>query len=233
MLLILFGLIHVPDRFCKIQKRFFRQIICRRNRCFHRSLLQRKHTVIVSIRDNSIPAATILAFMPVNAGIAQTGIFVSFKLINSIVHQRIIEHTERYQQLKIFDIQTRYFLKKPRFQLCDNILKAVFTIICQIHKHRNTSSKLDQLFLYFFALILKSVLLDFKGTLTVEACAVGVTFVLLVGAAQFSGNVLRRPNVSIFLSLMMAYVYDLTVLRGGRPRFGKGKIAGKRAEEGE
>ena len=88
-------------------------------------------------------------------------------------------------------------------------------------------------FLYFFALILKSVLLDFKGTLTVEACAVGVTFVLLVGAAQFSGNVLRRPNVSIFLSLMMAYVYDLTVLRGGRPRFGKGKIAGKRAEEGE
>ena len=71
-------------------------------------------------------------------------------------------------------------------------------------------------FLYFLALILRAIWKDFKGTLTVEACAVGITFVLLVGAAQFSGNVLRRPNVSIFLSLILAYIYDLTVLRGQR-----------------
>ena len=75
-------------------------------------------------------------------------------------------------------------------------------------------------FLYFLALIVKSVWKDFRGTLTVEACAVGITFVLLVGAAQFSGNVLRRPNVSIFLSLILAYIYHLTVLQGGRPLFG-------------
>ena len=75
--LLLFGLIHIPDSFRKIQKWLFRQIICRRNWYFYQSLLQSEHTVIVSIHDNSIPTATVLAFMPANASIAQAGIFVS------------------------------------------------------------------------------------------------------------------------------------------------------------
>ena len=95
--LLLFGLIHIPDSFRKIQKWLFRQIICRRNWYFYQSLLQSEHTVIVSIHDNSIPTATVLAFMPANASIAQAGIFVSLELINGIVHQRIIEYTERHQ----------------------------------------------------------------------------------------------------------------------------------------
>ena len=89
--------------------------------------------------------------MPVNARVAQAGIFVSLELVNGIVHQRIIKHTERYQQLKIFDIQTRYFLEKPWFQLCNNILQASFPIIGQVHKNWNTGSKLNQLLLNLFA----------------------------------------------------------------------------------
>ena len=64
--------------------------------------------------------------------------------------------------------------------------------------------------LYFALLILKGLVTDFKGVFTVEAGAVGITLCLILGAAQFSGNVLRRPNVSIFLSLMLAYAYWLT-----------------------
>ena len=31
----------------------------------------------------------------------------------------------------------------------------------------------------------------------------------MLGIAQYSGNVLRRPNVSIYLSVMLAYIYYL------------------------
>ena len=89
--------------------------------------------------------------MPVNTCVAQAGVFVSLKLVNGIVHQRIIEHTKRYQQLKIFDIQTRYFLEKLWLQLCDDILQASFSIIGQVHENGNTGSKLNQLFLNLFA----------------------------------------------------------------------------------
>lgn len=67
--------------------------------------------------------------------------------------------------------------------------------------------------LYFVMLILKKLIKDFKGSFTLENGAVAVTFILLVGAAQMSGNVLRRPNVSIYLSLILAYIYYLCVLK--------------------
>ena len=89
--------------------------------------------------------------MPVNAGIAQAGIFVSLELVNGIIHQRIIEHAKRYQQLEIFDIQTCYFFEKSRLQLCDDILQASFSIIGQIHENGNTGGELNQLLLNLFA----------------------------------------------------------------------------------
>ena len=75
--------------------------------------------------------------------------------------------------------------------------------------------------LYFAALIVKGLLTDFKGVFSVEAGAVGITLCLILGAAQFSGNVLRRPNVSIYLSLMLAYAYWLTAGRRGIRLFEK------------
>ncbi|MBQ3404391.1 MAG: O-antigen ligase family protein [Oscillospiraceae bacterium] len=67
--------------------------------------------------------------------------------------------------------------------------------------------------LYFLFIIIRRLFADFRGTLTAEMCAVGITFGFLLGAAELSGNVLRRPNVSLYLSLIMAYIFYLTVLR--------------------
>lgn len=49
--------------------------------------------------------------------------------------------------------------------------------------------------------------------LTVEMGAVGMTFLLGIIAAQISGNVLRRPNVTAYFAAAAACVYSLTVLR--------------------
>lgn len=47
--------------------------------------------------------------------------------------------------------------------------------------------------------------------LTVEMGAVGMTFLLAVIAAQISGNVLRRPNVTVYFAVAAACLYHLTV----------------------
>lgn len=49
-----------------------------------------------------------------------------------------------------------------------------------------------------------------KGFLTVEMGAVGMSFLLAVIAAQISGNVLRRPNVTIYFALAAACLFSLT-----------------------
>lgn len=45
---------------------------------------------------------------------------------------------------------------------------------------------------------------------SVELLVALMTLVLLLLAAQFSGNVLRRPNVSIYLSAVLAYIHCIT-----------------------
>ncbi len=47
--------------------------------------------------------------------------------------------------------------------------------------------------------------------LTLEMGAVGMTFLLAIIAAQISGNVLRRPNVTVYFAAACACVYQLTV----------------------
>ena len=66
---------------------------------------------------------------------------------------------------------------------------------------------------YFLVLIVMKLFKKFWKTLTLEAGAVGTTLVLMLGAAQLSGNVLRRPNVTIYFSLILAYVYYLCKLQ--------------------
>ena len=51
--------------------------------------------------NNRIPPSDIFAFMFVYARIDQTGIFISFKFINRVVHQRTIKNPKTYQQFKI------------------------------------------------------------------------------------------------------------------------------------
>ena len=50
-----------------------------------------------------------------------------------------------------------------------------------------------------------------KRFLTLEMGAVGMTFLLAIIAAQISGNVLRRPNVTVYFAAASACVYHLTV----------------------
>lgn len=49
--------------------------------------------------------------------------------------------------------------------------------------------------------------------LTLEMGAVGMTFLLGLIAAQISGNVLRRPNVTVYFAAVSACIYQLTVIR--------------------
>ena len=66
---------------------------------------------------------------------------------------------------------------------------------------------------YFVGLILVSLITRFKKTMTLENGAIAITFALMLGASQFSGNVLRRPNVSIYMSVILAYIYYQTVIK--------------------
>ena len=128
------------------------QVIRSGRRGFHRCLLQGKHLVVVGIREHCIPTATILALVTINAGIAQTGIFVPLEFVHGIVHQRVVEYTQRYQQFKVLHRQTGDLLEQTRLQLGDHVLKATLPVVGQIHKHRNAGSELDELFLNLLAL---------------------------------------------------------------------------------
>ena len=66
---------------------------------------------------------------------------------------------------------------------------------------------------YFALLIIVGLITRFNKLFTVESGMVGVTFLLALGTSQFSGNVLRRPNASIYLSVILAYIYWLTAIR--------------------
>lgn len=62
---------------------------------------------------------------------------------------------------------------------------------------------------YFAFLVLKEIFKNFKNFVTLESGLLFGTFVLLMGAAQLSGNVLRRPNVSIYISMILACLFVL------------------------
>ena len=49
-----------------------------------------------------------------------------------------------------------------------------------------------------------------KAFLSMEMGAVGMTFLLAAIAAQISGNVLRRPNVTVYFAIAAAYLWALT-----------------------
>ena len=64
--------------------------------------------------------------------------------------------------------------------------------------------------LYFLLRVLRRVRADFRGSLTMENFAYLLTLFLIIGLAHFSGATLRRPNVSIWLSLVLALIHYVT-----------------------
>lgn len=61
--------------------------------------------------------------------------------------------------------------------------------------------------LYFVYLIVKRLIQDFKSAITMENFTLLLTLGLLLGLAQYSGALLRRPNGSIYLSIVLALIF--------------------------
>lgn len=62
-------------------------------------------------------------------------------------------------------------------------------------------------FLGYFAWILGKDIVKSLKKLPVEKTILALSLVLSLGCAEMSANVLRRPNASIYISLMLAYAY--------------------------
>ena len=61
--------------------------------------------------------------------------------------------------------------------------------------------------LYFFLICLKGLVLDWKRVLCVELGVPAMMFALMLGGAQFSGQVLRKPSVTVYGSVAAALLY--------------------------
>lgn len=61
--------------------------------------------------------------------------------------------------------------------------------------------------LYFIYLVIVKCVKDFKGVFNSFNFTLLLTYALQLGLAQFSGAILRRPNVSIYMSIIMALIY--------------------------
>lgn len=61
--------------------------------------------------------------------------------------------------------------------------------------------------LYFFLQLVIRVMKHFKSAMTVRNFTLLLTLCLLLGLAQYSGALLRRPNGSIYLSIVLALIY--------------------------
>ena len=64
--------------------------------------------------------------------------------------------------------------------------------------------------LFFLLRIARVCRAGLKNCLTLQNFALALNLVLVLGLAHFSGAALRRPNVSIWLSLILALIYSVT-----------------------
>ena len=64
--------------------------------------------------------------------------------------------------------------------------------------------------LYFAFRIIRKMIREFHHAVTLVNFTLLLSFVLVIGLAHFSGAVLRRPNVSIWFSLILALIYYVT-----------------------
>ena len=67
--------------------------------------------------------------------------------------------------------------------------------------------------LYFIYLIIIRLRRNFKTAFTADNFILLMTLLLFIGLAQFSGSALRRPNVSIYMSVVLGLIYYQTVIK--------------------
>ncbi len=73
--------------------------------------------------------------------------------------------------------------------------------------------------LFFLYQILLKIRKQFKESLCIENFTLLLIFCLLIGLAHFSGSVLRRPNVSVYMSLILALIWYQTRITSPDERF--------------
>lgn len=71
---------------------------------------------------------------------------------------------------------------------------------------------------------LRGLGLGFRRFLSIEIGALGVSFLLALGAAQIAGYVLRRPNVAIYFAAASACLYSISVSLPSPRRNGKKEV---------
>lgn len=76
---------------------------------------------------------------------------------------------------------------------------------------------------YFVYLILKALITDFRKYFTLEAGAFGIAFCLTLLNAYETSGMLRRPNASFYLSVLLAVIYYLVCLHVYPPKQTKAK----------
>lgn len=70
---------------------------------------------------------------------------------------------------------------------------------------------------YFLYLIAKYLVQDFRKYFTLEAGAYGISLCLCLIYAYCTAGMLRRPNASVYMSVLLAVVYYLTQMRSEQP----------------
>lgn len=70
---------------------------------------------------------------------------------------------------------------------------------------------------YFLYLIAKCLIKDWRKYFTTEAGACGISLCLCLVYAYCTAGMLRRPNASIYMSVLLAMVYYLTQMRSEQP----------------
>lgn len=66
---------------------------------------------------------------------------------------------------------------------------------------------------YFVWLIVRALAQNFRRVFTLEAGAFGMAFLMAMVYAYYTAGLLRRPNASFYLSVILAYIYYLVRLR--------------------
>ncbi len=67
--------------------------------------------------------------------------------------------------------------------------------------------------LYFAVIIIIALVKNFKKYFTLEAVAYGISLVVCMAHAYNTAGVLRRPNASVYLSVVLAVIYYLIYIR--------------------
>lgn len=67
--------------------------------------------------------------------------------------------------------------------------------------------------LFFVYLIIKALRKDFKGVFNMQSAGYGMAIVVAIMYAYFTAGMLRRPNASFYLSVVLAIIYCITTLR--------------------